>query len=106
MAADEEQGTAGADDDRGVYGISVTAEMVGTGVQNLRLYERRGLLEPSRTVGGTRLYSTNDVARLGRITALLGEGLNLAGIAMVLELQDDLAQARRDQAQGPHPDPS
>jgi len=106
VAADQEQGGATGDDDRGVYGISVTAEMVGTGVQNLRLYERRGLLEPSRTVGGTRLYSTNDVARLGRITELLGAGLNLAGIAMVLDLQDDLARARREQAPDPDRPPA
>jgi DNA-binding transcriptional MerR regulator len=78
-----------------VYGISVTAGLVGTGVQNLRLYERRGLLEPTRTDGGTRLYSRNDVVRLGRITELLEAGLNLAGVAMVLDLQDDLAEARR-----------
>jgi MerR family transcriptional regulator, heat shock protein HspR len=84
-----------AEGDRGVYGISVTADLVGTGVQNLRLYERRGLLEPSRTDGGTRLYSRNDVTRLGRITELLDAGLNLAGVAMVLDLQDDLAEARR-----------
>lgn len=84
-----------AEDARGVYGISVTAELVGTGVQNLRLYERRGLLTPSRTTGGTRLYSRDDVARLVRITDLLDAGLNLAGIAMVLDLQDDLAQAQR-----------
>ena len=83
-------------DDRGVFGISVAAEMVGTGVQNLRLYERRGLLEPSRTSGGTRLYSRNDVARLDRITELLDAGLNLAGVAMVLDLQDDLTEVRRE----------
>ena len=81
--------TAGTDDDRGVYGISVAADLAGTGVQNLRLYERRGLLEPSRTRGGTRLYSPSDVHRLHRITKLLADGLNLAGIAMVLDLQDD-----------------
>ncbi len=90
-------GDAGsAEDDRGVYGISVAAGLVGTGVQNLRLYERRGLLEPSRTEGGTRLYSRNDVTRLHRITELLDAGLNLAGVAMVLDLQDDLAEARRE----------
>ena len=88
------------EDDRGVYGISVTADLVGTGVQNLRLYERRGLLEPSRTQGGTRLYSRNDVTRLGRITELLDAGLNLAGVAMVLDLQDDLAEARREVDEG------
>lgn len=82
-------------DERGVYGITVAAELAGTGTQNLRLYERRGLLEPSRTPGGTRLYSRNDVVRLGRIVALLAEGLNLVGVAKVLRLQDDLAEARR-----------
>ncbi|GAA1428996.1 hypothetical protein GCM10009616_10130 [Microlunatus lacustris] len=91
----EKSAAEGAEDARGVYGISVTAELVGTGVQNLRLYERRGLLTPTRTSGGTRLYSRDDVARLLRITELLDAGLNLAGIAMVLDLQDDLAQAQR-----------
>jgi MerR family transcriptional regulator/heat shock protein HspR len=92
----EETPAAAADEDaHGRYGIGVAAEMVGTGVQNLRLYERRGLLEPTRTAGGTRLYSRDDVARLGRITALLAEGLNLVGVAKVLRLQDDLAEARR-----------
>jgi MerR family transcriptional regulator/heat shock protein HspR len=93
--AEPEPDGPGDEDDRGVYGISVTADLVGTGVQNLRMYERKGLLEPSRTVGGTRLYSRNDVTRLGRITELLDAGLNLAGVAMVLDLQDDLAEARR-----------
>jgi MerR family transcriptional regulator/heat shock protein HspR len=89
--------------DRGVYGISVTAEMVGTGVQNLRLYERRGLLEPSRSPGGTRLYSANDVDRLNRITELLTDGLNLAGVAMVLDLQDDNARLRDEAAAAGRP---
>jgi MerR family transcriptional regulator/heat shock protein HspR len=80
--------------DRGVYGISVTAELVGTGVQNLRLYERRGLVEPDRSAGGTRRYSANDVDRLHQITQLLEQGLNLAGIAMVLELRDDNTRLR------------
>jgi MerR family transcriptional regulator/heat shock protein HspR len=85
-----------AEQERGVYGISVTAEMVGTGVQNLRLYERRGLLQPSRSAGGTRLYSANDVGRLRRILGLLGKGLNLAGVAMVLDLQDDNSRMRSE----------
>lgn len=79
---------------RGVYAISIAAELVGTGVQNLRVYERRGLLEPSRTDGGTRLYSEDDIVRLRRIGALLAGGLNLAGIAMVLDLEADNAQLR------------
>jgi MerR family transcriptional regulator, heat shock protein HspR len=71
----------------GVFGISVAAEMVGTGVQNLRAYERAGLLEPHRTPGGTRLYSSDDIERLRRIAALLDAGLNLSGVAMVLDLE-------------------
>ncbi|WP_375432999.1 MerR family transcriptional regulator [uncultured Friedmanniella sp.] len=94
-------------DDRGVYGITVAAALAGTGVQNLRLYERRGLLEPGRTAGGTRLYSRNDIVRLGRIVALLADGLNLVGVAMVLTLQDDLAAAQREAgAPERRPDPS
>lgn len=89
---------AALDEERGVYGISVAAELVGTGVQNLRLYERRGLLSPNRSAGGTRLYSRLDVHRLGRITRLLADGLNLAGIGMVLDLQDDNSRLRRDAA--------
>lgn len=82
--------------DDGVYGISVAAGLVGTGVQNLRAYERRGLLEPTRTAGGTRLYSDSDLVRLRRIADLLEKGLNLAGIALVLELEDDNDRLRRD----------
>lgn len=87
--------------DRGVYGISVAAELVGMGVQRLRLYETRGLLEPDRTAGGTRRYSQDDLDRLRRIDALLEAGLNLAGIAMVLDLQDEnhLLHHRLDQRQ-------
>ncbi|KQR00053.1 MerR family transcriptional regulator [Arthrobacter sp. Leaf141] len=70
-----------------VYAISVAAELVGTGQQNLRLYERKGLLEPGRTRGGTRRYSENDLETLRRIGVLLEEGLNLAGIRLVLELE-------------------
>lgn len=81
---------------RGVYGISVAAELVGTGVQNLRAYETRGLLEPERTAGGTRRYSVDDLERLRRIGDLLDAGLNLAGIAMVMELQDENARLRAD----------
>jgi DNA-binding transcriptional MerR regulator len=72
-----------------VYGISVAAELVGVDAQSLRLYERRGLVQPARTEGGTRRYSSDDIDRLRRITALLGAGLNLAGIALVLDLEAD-----------------
>jgi MerR family transcriptional regulator/heat shock protein HspR len=71
----------------GVFAISVAADMVSMEVQNLRVYERRGLIEPDRTPGGTRLYSPDDVTRLIRIRELLAEGLNLAGIAHVLSLE-------------------
>jgi len=84
------------DPGRGVYAISVAAELVGMGTQNLRLYERRGLLEPDRTVGGTRRYSEDDLQRLRRIGELLTAGLNLAGIAMVLELEAENARIRTD----------
>ena len=91
------------DGDRGVYGISVAAELVGTGVQNLRLYEARGLLAPDRTAGGTRRYSANDLERLRRISDLLASGLNLAGIAMVLDLEYQNAQLRQEQEDSPWP---
>ena len=81
-------------EDRGVFGISVAAEMVRMEVQNLRVYERRGLLEPDRTSGGTRLYSQADIAVLHRIRELLADGLNLAGIARVLELESEVRRLR------------
>lgn len=79
---------------QGVYGIGVTSDLVGTGIQNLRAYEKAGLVEPHRTPGGTRLYSGDDVTRLRRIHTLLGQGLNLAGIAMILDLENDNQQLR------------
>jgi MerR family transcriptional regulator/heat shock protein HspR len=82
--------------ERGVYGISVAAELVGLGVQNLRLYEARGLLEPQRSEGGTRRYSADDLDRLRRIGDLLEAGLNLAGIGMVLDLEAQNTQLRAE----------
>jgi DNA-binding transcriptional MerR regulator len=79
-----------------VYGISVAAELVGMGVQNLRAYEARGLLEPDRTDGGTRRYSADDLDRLRRIGDLLEAGLNLAGIDMVLALEAQNAALRAE----------
>jgi DNA-binding transcriptional MerR regulator len=79
---------------RGVYAISVAAELTGAGVQNLRVYERRGLVEPTRTEGGTRRYSEDDLVRVRRVLVLLDEGLNLAGISLVLALEDDNARLR------------
>lgn len=88
------EATPPPDGDRGVYGISVAAELVGMPAANLRLYESRGLLEPARTEGGTRRYSANDLVRLRRISELLGAGVNLAGIGMLLDLQDENQQLR------------
>jgi MerR family transcriptional regulator/heat shock protein HspR len=79
-------------DTRAVFAISVAAERADTQIQNLRVYERRGLLTPARTAGGTRLYSEADIAVLQRIAALLAEGLNLAGIARVLVLEAEVAR--------------
>ncbi|CRZ16833.1 MerR family transcriptional regulator [Mycolicibacterium neworleansense] len=73
---------------RGVYGISVAAELSGIDPQTLRLYERRGLLTPARTDGGTRRYSDDDLHRLQRIAELVADGVNIAGIAQILPLQD------------------
>ena len=66
-------------------------------IQNLRVYERRGLLEPARTAGGTRLYSEADIEVLRRIAELLGEGLNLAGIKQVLLLEAEIVALKKDQ---------
>ncbi|MGA7051792.1 MAG: helix-turn-helix transcriptional regulator [Mycobacterium sp.] len=77
--------------DHGVYGISVAAELSGVPVQSLRLYERYGLLTPARSDGGTRRYSADDLARLRRISVLVDAGVNLSGIARILDLEDDNA---------------
>lgn len=74
--------------DRGVYGISVAAELSGISEQSLRLYERHGLLKPSRSPGGTRRYSADDIVRLQRIKELVDDGVNLAGIGRILSLED------------------
>ncbi len=85
--------------DRGVYGISVTSELSGIGPQTLRLYERRGLVTPARTDGGTRRYSGDDLARLKRIAELVGLGVNLAGIAQILALESKNNQLQTDYTQ-------
>jgi MerR family transcriptional regulator/heat shock protein HspR len=81
---------------RGVFAISVVSEMVAMPAQNLRVYERHGLLSPERTSGGTRRYSHADVDRLHRIRDLLAEGLNLAGVAHVLRLESEVARLRQE----------
>lgn len=83
-----------ADPTQGVYGISIASELTGLGVQNIRQYEKRGSLTPGRTGGGTRRYSPDDLDRLNRIGQLLLAGLNLAGIALVLDLEADNADLR------------
>jgi DNA-binding transcriptional MerR regulator len=81
---------------RGLFSISVAAELTGLHPQTLRIYEREGLLDPSRSPGGTRRYSTDDIGRLHQIIALTADGLNLAGVRRVLELQEE---TRRLQAE-------
>ena len=81
-------------DDRPIYMISVAAELVGMHPQTLRMYETKGLVRPQRTPGGTRLYSEADVERLRIVQRLTTElGLNLAGVELVLRLEDELRKA-------------
>jgi DNA-binding transcriptional MerR regulator len=84
---------------RGVYGISVASELSGIGPQTLRLYERWGLLTPSRTDGGTRRYSDDDLDRLKQITELVDQGVNLAGIARILDLESRNSRLEFDNTQ-------
>ena len=79
--------------DRAVYVISVAAELAGLHPQTLRIYERKGLVDPARTGGGSRRYSDADIEQLRRIQELTQEGLNLAGVQRVLELEAELAEA-------------
>src|SRR5215218_2585920 len=84
---------------RAVFIISVAAELAGVHPQTLRIYERKGLLDPARTGGGSRRYSEVDIERLRRIQELTNEGLNLAGVKRVLELEHHLAELREQLAQ-------
>jgi MerR family transcriptional regulator/heat shock protein HspR len=81
---------------RAVYVISVAAELAGVHPQTLRIYERKGLLDPARTIGGSRRYSERDIARLRRINDLTAAGLNLAGVKQVMQLEDELASLRAE----------
>jgi MerR family transcriptional regulator/heat shock protein HspR len=85
-----------SDLDRGLFSISVAAELAGLHPQTLRIYEREGLIDPARSSGGTRRYSRRDIDRLQVICGLSADGLNLAGIRRVLEL---LEETRRLQAE-------
>ena len=81
-------------EDRGVYIISVAAELIGVHPQTLRIYERKGLLSPSRTSGNSRRYSRSDIRRLRTIQRLTQEGVNLAGVQMVLDMESQLEEMR------------
>jgi len=77
--------------ERSLYIISVAAELAGVHAQTLRIYERKGLIEPARTQGGSRRYSDRDIALLRRIQELTNEGVSLVGVRKILELEDDVA---------------
>jgi MerR family transcriptional regulator, heat shock protein HspR len=83
---------------RAVFVISVAAELAGMHPQTLRIYERKGLLEPSRTGGGSRRYSQRDISRLHRIAELTNAGMNLEGVRRVMELEDEVAKLRQELA--------
>jgi MerR family transcriptional regulator/heat shock protein HspR len=92
-----------AHDERALYIISVAAELAGVHPQTLRIYERKGLIVPARTVGRSRRYSDRDIALLRRIQELTNEGVGLAGVARILDLEgavdrltDELEDARRE----------
>jgi len=84
--------------DQAVYVISVAAELAGMHPQTLRIYERRGLVDPARTTGGNRRYSETDIVMLLRIAQLTEEGLNLAGVKRVLALEAEVARLEAELA--------
>lgn len=84
---------------RAVYVISVAAELAGVHPQTLRIYERKGLVDPARTGGGSRRYSDRDIERLRRIQDLTNAGLNLEGVKRVIELEDENERLRQQLAQ-------
>jgi MerR family transcriptional regulator/heat shock protein HspR len=83
---------------RAVYVISVAAELAGVHPQTLRIYERKGLLDPARTGGGSRRYSDGDIERLHRIQDLTAAGVNLEGVRRIIELEDEVTRLRRELA--------
>jgi len=82
-------------DQRALYIISVAAELAGVHPQTLRIYERKGLIEPSRTEGRSRRYSDRDIALLQRIQQLTNEGVSLAGVRKILDLEAELDELRQ-----------
>jgi MerR family transcriptional regulator/heat shock protein HspR len=87
------------DDQRALYIISVAAELAGVHPQTLRIYERKGLIEPSRTEGRSRRYSDRDIALLQRIQELTNDGVSLAGVRRILELEAELEEMRDEVAE-------
>jgi len=81
---------------RAVYVISVAAELAGVHPQTLRIYERKGLVDPARTEGGSRRYSDQDIEQLRRIQDLTAAGLNLEGVKRVMELEAELTRVRTE----------
>ena len=81
---------------RAVYVISVAAELAGMHPQTLRIYERKGLVDPARTVGGSRRYSEADIAQLRRIQDLTNAGLNLEGVRQVMPLESEVKRLRAE----------
>ncbi|PZS22368.1 MAG: MerR family transcriptional regulator [Acidimicrobiales bacterium] len=84
---------------RAVYVISVAAELAGVHPQTLRIYERKGLVDPARTMGGSRRYSEHDIEQLRRIQELTNAGLNLEGVRRVIELEAEVEHLRQELAQ-------
>ncbi|MXZ86199.1 MAG: MerR family transcriptional regulator [Acidimicrobiia bacterium] len=84
--------------DRAVYVISVAAELAGIHPQTLRIYDRRGLVQPARTGGGSRRYSDADIEKLRRVHELTSEGMNLDGVERVLALESEVARLREQVA--------
>jgi MerR family transcriptional regulator, heat shock protein HspR len=96
MSVRRERVEVSIDSDRGVFMISVAAELAHMHPQTLRIYEARGLIQPKRSPKNTRLYSQRDVERLRRIQQLTAEGLNLAGVERVLMLERRLRELEGD----------
>ena len=94
MNARGERIEVSVDDERGVFMISVAAELAQMHPQTLRMYEARGLIEPQRSAKNTRLYSQRDVERLRHIQRLTSEGLNLAGVETVLNMEAEVQRMR------------
>lgn len=84
------------DEDRALYVISVAAELAGVHPQTLRIYERKGLVDPQRTIGRSRRYSDRDIRRLRRIQDLTNEGVSLAGVKRIIALEEQLERARAE----------